>query len=318
MRILFITSNNVGDAVLNNGLLAHLIAQSDNPEVTVVAGRASSSLYKAVPGLRKLIVLKKERCHAHWFRLWKQVGWQRWDVVVDMRRTVIGHVLWTRKHLVAPYKDRSRHRVAELADLMPGGKMPDPVAWFSKEDESKSAQWIAEGETVLALGPAANWHGKQWPSERFVALARALTEEAGPLAGARIAVFAAAGEREQIENVLEAFPEEQLIDLVGKTDLGEAAACLKRCAYYIGNDSGLMHLAAACDIPTLGLFGPSSEVRYHPWGEKAQWVRTPESFDEIVSAPDYDRHKPVSYMVNLTLEKVLEAARSMISRHSKS
>jgi ADP-heptose:LPS heptosyltransferase len=48
--------------------------------------------------------------------------------------------------------------------------------------------------------------------------------------------------------------------------LPEAAACLARCTLFVGNDSGLMHLAASAGTPTLGLFGPTPSEVYSPAG----------------------------------------------------
>jgi ADP-heptose:LPS heptosyltransferase len=56
------------------------------------------------------------------------------------------------------------------------------------------------------------------------------------------------------------------IDLVGALSVPEAAACLARCMLFVGNDSGLMHLAAAAGTPTLGLFGPTPAAEYAPAG----------------------------------------------------
>jgi ADP-heptose:LPS heptosyltransferase len=56
------------------------------------------------------------------------------------------------------------------------------------------------------------------------------------------------------------------IDLCGTLSLPEAAACLARAVLYVGNDSGLMHLAAATGTPTLGLFGPTPSAEYAPAG----------------------------------------------------
>src|SRR6202040_4353991 len=64
------------------------------------------------------------------------------------------------------------------------------------------------------------------------------------------------------------------IDLVGRVDLLTAAAVLRRCAMFIGNDTGLMHIAAASGTPTLGLFGPSPVAQYAPWGRRTAWVRS--------------------------------------------
>lgn len=62
------------------------------------------------------------------------------------------------------------------------------------------------------------------------------------------------------------------IDLVGRLELPEAAALLARCALFVGNDSGLMHLAAAAGTPTLGLFGPTPASEYGPIGPQARAV----------------------------------------------
>ena len=59
-----------------------------------------------------------------------------------------------------------------------------------------------------------------------------------------------------------------IFDLVGKTDLAEIFLIMKKSKMFIGNDSGLMHLSALANIPTVGLFGPSDSKRYHPWGQK--------------------------------------------------
>ena len=70
--------------------------------------------------------------------------------------------------------------------------------------------------------------------------------------------------------VLAAFPE--ALDLVGRLSLPEAAAVLARSALFVGNDSGLMHLAAAAGAPTLGLFGPTPASEYAPVGRRARAV----------------------------------------------
>jgi ADP-heptose:LPS heptosyltransferase len=94
---------------------------------------------------------------------------------------------------------------------------------------------------------------------------------------------------------------------VGKVDIPSVAACLKRCALYIGNDSGLMHMAAASNIPTLGLFGPSKCELYAPTGAHTAFIRTPESFDELISVPGYDHRTTGTMMGNLKVEDVIDA-----------
>jgi ADP-heptose:LPS heptosyltransferase len=64
------------------------------------------------------------------------------------------------------------------------------------------------------------------------------------------------------------------LNLAGKTDLLQAAAVLEQTALFIGNDSGLGHLAAACDTPTFTVLGPGDPYRYHPWHPQARWLQS--------------------------------------------
>ena len=106
--------------------------------------------------------------------------------------------------------------------------------------------------------------------------------------------------------LIEALPKERCLDLIGGPDLLEIFACLQRCDLYVGNDSGLMHIAAAAGVPTLGLFGPSKEELYAPWGPHCAFVRTPQSFDTIY--PEGFNHiTSDSLMDDLTMDTVATA-----------
>jgi hypothetical protein len=69
-----------------------------------------------------------------------------------------------------------------------------------------------------------------------------------------------------------------------------------------------MHLAAAAGAPTIGLFGPSNEVLYGPWGRNTMVVRGPRSFEQI-KAVDPQLNQPVCHMRDLRVDAVVEAAR---------
>src|SRR5438045_3710212 len=101
----------------------------------------------------------------------------------------------------------------------------------------------------------------------------------------------------------------RVIDLVGRTDLLTAAAVLRRCALFIGNDTGLMHLAAAAGTPTLGLFGPSAVEQYAPWGRRTAVART-----EITYPSGYDYRTTDTLMDGLSVAEVEAAARDLWQR----
>jgi heptosyltransferase III len=84
-RILFITSTRIGDAVLSSGLLAHLAAEHPGARITVACGPLAAPLFRAAPGVERVIVMAKRRFSLHWLDLWRQVAGTRWDLVVDLR-----------------------------------------------------------------------------------------------------------------------------------------------------------------------------------------------------------------------------------------
>jgi ADP-heptose:LPS heptosyltransferase len=175
---------------------------------------------------------------------------------------------------------------------------------------------VPDGAPVLALGPTANWLGKQWPAANFSELARRLTDAGGALSGARVAIFGAPNERATAGELIEDLPSSRVIDLVGTEDLLTVAACLQRANLFVGNDSGLMHMAAAVGTRTVGLFGPSREEHYAPWGVQCAVVRTPESYDDLIGAPGYDHRTTGSLMGSLSVEAALAAAVGLIQRES--
>ncbi|HZB90207.1 MAG TPA: glycosyltransferase family 9 protein [Stellaceae bacterium] len=311
MRILFITGTRIGDAVLSTGVLGHLVERYQGARFTIAAGPAAAPLFDGVPGLERVLAMAKRRHRLHWLRLYAQVALSRWDLVVDLRGSALAFLLAARQRRVMAKGDAGEHRVRQLAGFFALDPPPAPRLWTLAEHERRAAALVPPGGPVLALGPTANWGGKQWPAERFAALAQRLTAPGGPLPGARIAVLAADHERAQAAPLLDALPRDRSLDLVGRTDLLTAAAALRRAALFIGNDTGIMHIAAAMGTPTLGLFGPSLEANYAPWGPRTAVVRTTKSFAEIVGAPGYDYRSHASHMDSLSVDAAEAAARRL-------
>ena len=310
-RILFITSNRIGDAMLSTGILDHLVHRYRESEVTVACGPAAVPLFESAANVISIIAMPKKKKSGHWVKLWRGVVATKWDIIVDLRASAIAWLLLADKRYVLDTSQSADpvHRVIQLGNLLDLDPPPNPRVWLSRETRAAGEELIPKGGFVLALGPTANWTGKQWPAENFAEAALRLTAPGALFDGARIAVFGGAGEEHMAAPVLAALPAERTIDLVGKIDVATAAAALIPCTFFIGNDSGLMHIASSVGVPTLGLFGPSREEHYAPWGMFGGSVRTPESYDEIVGVENYDYSAEApSHMRSLTVDCVVEAA----------
>lgn len=314
-KLLFITSAPIGDAVLSTGVLSTVLGLSPGVRVTVACGPGPAGLFAGVPGLERLIVFKKQPRAGHWRQLWRETVGTRWDLVIDMRGSAIAHLLPAERRLVFRASREPMHKVRQCAGVLGlSGNPPAPRLWATPTSAARAWEAIPDGPPVLALSPAASWRGKEWPLERFAALVQRLTGPGGILPGARVAVFCAPEERQTVQPLLQAIPAVQLLDVAGNLDLLAIYSSLRRCALFVGNDSGLMHLAAVAGLPVLGLFGPTDDRLYAPWGDHCAVVRTPETPAQLTSAPDYDPRTTGTLMGTLSVDAVVEAATGLYRR----
>ncbi len=272
MRILFVTSNRIGDAVISTGILDHLIHTYPNCSITIVCGPVAAGVFDRMPNHERTILFEKRPRDLHWLILWQQVVRTRWDLVVDLRQSVLSYLVRTRRRAIKPRGTAGLRKFQQLAAVigLPPAQAPLPTVWTGEADRARARALLPQ-QPVIGLGPTANWPPKAWPPERFAALFHALQ---ATLPGATPAIFAGPGpaERAMAAPLLNLLP--GAIDLCGVLTLPEAAACLQRCAIYIGNDSGLMHLAAASGIPTVGLCSTTQDraEEMAPAGRCASWA----------------------------------------------
>lgn len=237
----------------------------------------------------------------------KARGWEalkRWaSLLLELRGLRVDHLfnlapgrtdrqaardLWFFKHLVGP---RVYHPPATLRSPQPGEPRPlravdpewrhtlrsldarDPEGLAFRlpipDRERESALRIARDTgldlsgTVLAFGPGSKMAAKRWPAERFEELGLRV-REAFPAAQ-----FVVLGGKEDIAvgNRLCAAWGAGSHNLAGKLSIHGSAATLERCAAYVGNDTGTMHLAAMTGIPCVAIFSARDfPGRWDPYG----------------------------------------------------
>ena len=160
--ILFIASSRIGDAVLASGLIKRLHDDHPDARFTIVAGPVSAPLFADVPGLERLIVLRKTKGGGHWLKLWMQVRGRNWGLIVDRRGSGVARFLRARDRAI----HRSRggdpvHKVVEAARVLKlEADPPAPFLFTSPETEARAAAILGHGQgPILALGPAAGPSG---------------------------------------------------------------------------------------------------------------------------------------------------------------
>jgi heptosyltransferase-1 len=170
---------------------------------------------------------------------------------------------------------------------------PAAEAWRDRYfEETKPKQ-------LVLLNPGAGWGAKQWPAERYGAVARELGRD-----GYTLLINHGPGEEELAQAVVSSS------DGAARTvscSLGELIALTRRASLFIGGDTGPLHLAAALQVPAVAIFGPTDPARNGPFGTKSIALRSPESITSHSRRAEAEQG-----LLRITAEQVLVAARELL------
>lgn len=192
--------------------------------------------------------------------------------------------------------------VSSVVNILPC----DPAA------ESSIQAKLPDVPRLAILNPGAGWAAKQWPAARYGEVARMLRDD-----GVFSLVNYGPGE-EELARAVEAASGGTARAIL--CTLSELIALTRRCALFIGGDTGPMHLAAALGVPVVALFGPTDPARNGPYG----WptlagvarvgnkivLRHPASRTDMSH-----RAEPDPGLLQISASDVIVAARQLLDQH---
>ncbi|MDO9200961.1 MAG: glycosyltransferase family 9 protein [Hydrogenophaga sp.] len=281
--MLFVTSNRIGDCVISSGVIGEIARRIPGARITVACGRPPAPFFRSAPGVERVIILDKKKLAGHWFDLWRQVVGTRWDLVIDIRGSALGWLIQTERRVIYNRGwETGLPKVETVSRMVGATRALDPELFIDARARAEAAAVIdpqlASGTgpgPIVALAPIAHQPGKSWPADRWGALVEMLKVEPR-FDGWRFMLVGGPGDHPPAAPALAAAGERG-VDFVGKGDILASAAAIDRAALFVGNDSGLMHVAAAAGRPTLGLFGPTEWWLYGPWGARTRTVASNET-----------------------------------------
>ncbi len=298
-KILIISSNRLGDCILASGL-NNFFNNMESSQITLVCGPVPAELFKFCKNIKNLISLPKQKYSLHWIHLWRKIIFNKWDLILDLRGSLISYFLFSNKRFIYKDKDKMKHKVETISKLV-SNKILAPSIKINRSIMKKNRYLnqiikISNKKKLIMISPGANWIGKIWPIERFELLIRKLKK----LKEFEKAIFIIVGSKAEENYIFKLFDDKSLdlFNLVGKTNLAEIFLIMKRIDLFIGNDSGLMHLAALANSPTVGLFGPSDSSRYGPWGKKTMIIKN-KTPHELMGHKGFNPKNVRSLMINL-------------------
>lgn len=253
-------------------------------------------------------------------RLRRELRAPGFELAVDLQGTLRSSVIgkMARAHELAGYSDpresaaawmysrrfarRGSHVVEMNVNLLSDacGVALQP-ADFALPLEPWAETW-AEQEAVLTrpmcvLSPGGGWGAKQWPVERYGALARALRAD-----GFDVVVNAPRADDAMANGVASGGAARVVV-----CNVSGLIALMRRADLMVGGDTGPMHLAAALAVPTIALFGPTSPERNGPWGPGA--TRVLRDASSVTSYKKVDAIDPG--LARITVERVMEAVKEL-------
>ena len=152
-----------------------------------------------------------------------------------------------------------------------------------------------------SYGPA-----KCWPGRKFSRLAELLVKKQG----AMILLFGSENERDILQEIADQAGG-GVVNLAGRTDLKESAALISLCRVFVANDSGPLHLAAALEVPVIGLYGSTDPRATGPRGKKVRVI-----YKDVDCSPCLLRECPTDFkcMEAITPEEVMGEVEVLLER----
>jgi len=300
-NILIRATNWVGDVVMTMPALEAVRENFPESSITVLSKPWVVSLYENHPAVDKVIHFNKGNGYfADLFEVIRTIGLirkQTFDLAILFQNAIEAALLsyFGNVRFRVGYNTDARglfltHKVIRSDEVLKvhqveyylsilramdwGAISRDPTVHVSSENVQKarmilSSNGIKPEDFLIGLSPGAIFgEAKRWPVDRFARIGDWAVEKWG----SKVLVMGSRKEK-GICDLLSSSMNHSSLNLCGQTTLGEAMGIISLCDFFVTNDSGLMHIAAALGVPTLAIFGSTDPVATGPRGPKTRIVR---------------------------------------------
>ena len=323
MKILVILPNWLGDAIMATPAIELLAQHYSDVKFTFVGSYVSIEALKHHPLCEKAIVDETKKASSRLlatYKLAQELG--EFDLAITFRNQLYSSLLlrftqtviciakasWHSKLLLShtPKIKNNQHLVKQYSELA-------MVNCDNFNGESKELKLYIDAEKftkpTLGINAGATYgSAKRWYPQRFAQVGAEFSKEY------EILIFGGPNEVEMAKDI-----EENLIELgvsnyrniAGKTSIEELCSHIAGCSLFVTNDSGPMHVAAAYQVPTVAIFGPT---RYK---ETSQWMNKKSVIirKEMECSPCMKRECPLGHhecMTKIHAQEVIEALKTLL------
>ena len=336
--ILVRAPNWLGDAVMFEPALSGLHSLFPEAELTLLAKAPVAELFSKDPKVAHHLLYDDKGEHAGLTGKWALASTLRryqfemailfqnafeaafitWLAGIPRRYGYVtdGRALFLTDPVAVPDRRSQLHQVEYYWNLLKPlglvGTVPRPTLAVSREEDEAfttrlSAAGINQTDLIIGINPGSTYGGaKRWLPDRFAEAASKVARQVEQEAGKPVSmvILGAKGE-EHLGNSIAAMLEKPAVVLSGATTIRELMATVKRCRLLLTNDTGPMHIAAACGVPVVAVFGPTDWRTTSPYGQEHAVVR-----ESVDCAPCLLRECPIDHrcMTRVTVGHVYEAS----------
>ncbi len=296
-KILIRATNWIGDAILTIPAVDSIRATYPQAHITVLVKPWVADIYRLFTSINEVIVYEDQYDNA-WgvLRLARRLRKDNFDLAVLLQNAIEaaimscvagipwragynsdgrGILLTHRVKLNSEIKklhqiDYYLEMVKALGCVAVNKEMHLETKINRHDAQSVLQEYLTDHKNgIIGIAPGATYGpAKRWFPERFAAVADKIAKEFN----CQIILLGGKSDSDVAEEVRR-FAKTDLLNLAGKTNLKEAAYLISRCRLFISNDSGLMHIAGALNIPTIAIFGSTNPQTTSPAGNSSIVVR---------------------------------------------
>ena len=288
-KILIVQFWGIGETILTLPAIGALRKKFPKAEINVLATSRNKDIFYGNKNVNKIFALKLDPFSVFAF-IMKNI--KKYDLAIDMEEYLnissiisffagkksVGYSHNSRAKLYdvkVRYNDK-QHAAQTFLDL---ARVLDafydfeklPNLNFSKHDKNFVDKFLRNNGiknkdfvVCVAPGAAESAKSRMWPYDRYAGLC----EEIIAKYNAKIIFIGTLNEADLVGNIQKIMENKnKTVNAAGKITLGQLFYLISECNLFIGNDAGPMHIAAAQNVKTLGLFGPNLPIRFGPYGK---------------------------------------------------
>jgi len=262
----------LGDCVMATPAIDNIISIYPDAKITFLGSLVAIEAMKYHPQVDRIVVLDKS--YLSLYKIAKELG--VFDMFFSFRSSSRSKILkfWVsaqQKFQFSKYQYAHGHQVEKYNNFVNGSLQVENKPGLLKLHQ-QSSQLSKKPHHVLGINPGASYgSAKRWYPEKFAKVAESLSKHYD------IVIFGGPGEMDMawdIEQALIKAKVDNYQNLAGKTTIPELINHISKLSLFVTGDSGPMHVAAAFQVPTVAIFGPTKDKETSQWmNSKSQIVK---------------------------------------------